>query len=74
MEGLELSVVSPEDIVLAKLLWAKAGESERQIDDAATVVRLQGAKLDLAYVEKWVRKLGVDRQWASARTRAKSTE
>ncbi|HEV7765735.1 MAG TPA: hypothetical protein VGQ76_12085 [Thermoanaerobaculia bacterium] len=72
--GPALSVVSPEDIVLAKLLWAKAGESERQIEDAATVVRLQGSMLDLPYVEKWVRKLQVDEQWASARTRAKTTE
>ncbi len=72
VEGLHLWVVSPEDIVLAKLLWAKAGESERQIEDAATVVRLQGTELDLGYVEKWVRKLDLQEQWrlACGRSRA----
>ena len=68
--GLQLSVVSPEDIVIAKLLWAKAGESERQIEDAGTVVRSQGADLDVAYVERWVRKLGIEVQWLRARARA----
>lgn len=68
--GLLLSVVSPEDIVIAKLLWAKAGESERQIKDAAAVVQLQGSNLDLGYVEKWIRKLGLEPQWLSARSKA----
>lgn len=67
IDGLRLSVVSPEDIVIAKLLWAKAGQSARQIEDAATVVRLQGPKLDIGYIETWVRRLGLDQQWSSAR-------
>jgi hypothetical protein len=70
VDGLRFSVVSPEDIVIAKLLWAKAGESERQIDDAATVVRMQGPALDLVYIAKWVRKLGIEQQWTAARTKA----
>ena len=70
VEGLHLWVVSPEDIVLAKLLWARAGESDRQIDDAATVVRLQAAKLDLGYIETWVRRLDLQSQWRLACDRA----
>ena len=70
VDGLPLYVVSPEDVVIAKLLWAKAGESERQIEDAATVVRLQGSKFDIAYVERWARKLAIEEQWLSARRRA----
>ena len=70
IEGLQLSVVSAEDIVIAKLLWARAGESERQLQDAATVVRLQGSNLDISYIERWVRKLKLEEQWESARARA----
>lgn len=66
VEGLKLAVVSPEDIVIAKLLWAKAGESERQIEDAATVLRVQASELDVAYIESWVRRLQLDNQWRSA--------
>lgn len=70
VEGLQLWIVSPEDIVLAKLLWAKAGESERQIEDAATVLRIQGSKLDVAYLESWARKLQIEEQWRMAREKA----
>ena len=69
-EGLSLSVVSPEDIVVAKLLWAKAGESELQIRDVATVIRFQAGNLNVAYVEKWVQRLGLEEQWLKARATA----
>lgn len=67
---LQLSVVSPEDIVVAKLLWAKAGQSERQLEDAATVVRFQSETLDRPYVESWVRRLELEHEWAAVCARA----
>jgi hypothetical protein len=70
--NLQLSVVSAEDIVIAKLRWAKAGQSERQIEDAATVVRFQAGNLDRSYVERWVHRLGLEDQWASVCARAAS--
>lgn len=69
VEGLKLAVVSAEDIVIAKLLWGLAGESERQLEDAATVVRIKGPELDLAYVERWVRKLQLEAQWEWVRSK-----
>ena len=67
-DGLDLVVASPEDIVVAKLLWAKAGDSELQIKDAAGVVRFQGDKLDLSYVEMWVSRLELQKQWAAVQS------
>lgn len=64
---LKLSVVSAEDIVIAKLIWAKAGQSERQLEDAATVVRFQAERLDRHYIERWVRRLDLESQWATVR-------
>ena len=69
-DGLNLSVVSPEDIVVAKLLWAKAGESDRQIRDVAVVLRVQEATLDFSYIERWVRRLELQREWERARVEA----
>jgi len=69
-EGISLAVVSPEDIVIAKLRWAKAGESELQIRDVAIVLRSQAGNLDIAYVEKWVHRLGLQEQWQKARSSA----
>jgi hypothetical protein len=45
----------------------KLGQSERQIADAAGIVRMQGSALDRDYIEHWVRLLGLDEQWRSAK-------
>ncbi|HEX7153443.1 MAG TPA: hypothetical protein VF618_18295 [Thermoanaerobaculia bacterium] len=33
--GVNVYAATPEDVVIAKLVWSKLGESERQINDAA---------------------------------------
>ena len=48
--GLQVSVITPEDLVLAKLAWAAAGGSARQVEDARGVVELQRDVLDLGYL------------------------
>ncbi|HWW60006.1 MAG TPA: hypothetical protein VN181_01435 [Thermoanaerobaculia bacterium] len=68
--GLRLFVAAPEDILIAKLEWAKMGESERQLEDAANVLRIQRDSLDFRYVERWVRELELTDQWEAAKTRA----
>jgi len=66
-EGLRVPIATAEDLVLAKLEWAKLGESARQIEDAAGILRARSAELDLSYMERWVRDLGIEREWAAAR-------
>jgi len=68
--GVHLYTASPEDILITKLWWAKLGESERQINDAAGVIQVQGRKLDREYVERWVAVLELEAQWAVAVERA----
>jgi hypothetical protein len=65
-----ITIATAEDVLLAKLEWSKMGESERQLDDAAGILRIQGNRLDIAYIEKWVRVLQVDDQWLVVRKRA----
>ena len=65
--GVLLYTASPEDILVTKLWWAKLGESERQIKDAAGIIQVQAENLDLEYVEHWVAVLELDRQWELAR-------
>ncbi len=43
----------------------------RQIEDAAGIIATQGADLDRAYVEKWVRELELERQWELALEQAR---
>lgn len=70
IQGVNVYVASPEDVLIAKLEWAKIGESERQIDDAAGVIATQGLDLDRAYVERWVQELNLGEQWNRALKRA----
>jgi Nucleotidyl transferase of unknown function (DUF2204) len=70
VEGVRLTLATPEDVILAKLEWAKIGESERQLNDAAGMIKMQSGKLDVAYIENWVERLSLDRQWAAAREKA----
>lgn len=46
--------VSPEDLILSKLLWYKESESDRQLEDVASVLRRQ-KKLDWEYLRKWAK-------------------
>jgi hypothetical protein len=68
--GQPVYLTTAEDILIAKLEWAKLGESERQIEDAAGVIRRQGSALDRQYVEHWVKELELEAQWRSALSKA----
>jgi hypothetical protein len=70
IQGVNLYIATPEDILIAKLEWAKTGESDRQIEDAAGVIATQGSNLDRAYVQRWVEELGLQEQWRRALQRA----
>jgi hypothetical protein len=61
--GMHVFVASPEDVVLSKLEWALRGGSERQLQDAAAVLGVQGDRLDVEYVEQWATRLGVSELW-----------
>jgi hypothetical protein len=62
--GMTVAVASAEDVILSKLEWAKKADgSNRQLEDAAGVLRVSGARLDRAYVERWAAELGVTEFW-----------
>lgn len=42
VDGHPLWMVSPEDLILSKLVWAKDSRSELQLRDVRSVLRLQG--------------------------------
>jgi hypothetical protein len=61
--GLRVPVASAEDTILAKLEWAKLGESERQLRDVRGILEVRGGSLDRAYLERWLDELGVRDLW-----------
>lgn len=66
--GIETFVVSPEDVIVAKLEWAhRGGGSERQLGDVRGVLGAMGDSLDVAYIERWVGELGLSEPWGAVR-------
>ena len=61
LEDVEFPIASPEDTVLAKLLWfRKGGEvSDRQWHDILGILTTQSERLDLAYMNVWAENLAV---------------
>ena len=57
LPGFNAWIASKEDLILSKLVWAKAGESELQRRD---VRNLLSTSADLAYLRLWAVELGVD--------------
>lgn len=58
-DGSRLWISSPEDIVLQKLVWGRGSQSEKQWRDVLGVLKLQGDRLDFAYLWRWSRELGI---------------
>jgi hypothetical protein len=55
-------VATAEDTILRKLEWYRAGgeTSERQWNDLRGVLKISGARLDLAYLRQWAPFLKVE--------------
>lgn len=68
--GIPVYAATAEDILIAKLEWAKIGESERQLRDASGIIAIQGENLDVLYVERWVSALSLETEWERARALA----
>ena len=64
--GYPIQVSSAEDVLIAKMRWAKRSGSDRQLQDAAGILSTQGQNLDVKYIEHWVRELQLDEQWQAA--------
>jgi len=59
MEGRQVWTLTPEDIILAKLLWIKMSDSERQWRDVKSVWALKQSDLDSTYLRLWAARLSV---------------
>lgn len=50
-EGYPIRFVSPEDLILSKLLWHKESYSTKQLDDIKSVLAI--TKVDVKYIKNW---------------------
>lgn len=66
VEGTEIAIVTPEDLLLSKLHWAKNSQSELQLRDARNLVA-SVTDLDWAYLDRWAGELTVTALLAAVR-------
>jgi hypothetical protein len=68
LDGRRIFVHPPEDILLQKLRWFKAGGavSDRQWRDVLGIIRVQAGRLDREYLEEQAEVLGVSDVLAQA--------
>ena len=59
-----------EDVVISKLEWGKLGQSHRQVEDVAALIQVC-ERLDRAYLDKWIKALGLEGEWRAALALAK---
>ena len=60
-------VISPEDLVIAKLLWAKDSLSDLQLRDVKNLL-LTAGNPDTAYLEQWVNRLSLKDVYEKVKT------
>ena len=70
VEGVELPIATPEDLLIAKMEWARMGESARQMEDAARMQRIRSRDVDRDYMERWVQELDLAITWAAVQRAA----
>ncbi len=68
--GPRFDVVSPEDIILMKLVWRKDSRSTKQWENALSVARVKGARMDWAYLFKQAEGLDIADDLAKLRDEA----
>jgi len=73
LHGVRLFIATAEDVILSKLEWSKLSQSQRQLEDVATVLR-SWQDLDRPYLKKWIQDLQVAAEWESAIKKANLPE
>ena len=67
VDGFQVAVASPEDLILSKLLWAKDSGSAAQRGDVRHLIKAV-VGLDWTYLEQWAGTLGVAEELRRARS------
>jgi hypothetical protein len=61
--GREIYFISPEDLLVQKLLWFKESESPRDWEDAVGIWELLRESLDRQYIDQWATHLSISSSW-----------
>jgi len=63
-------IASPEDTIIKKLEFYKAGGSDKHLRDIASILRAQRVTIDRPYIEHWALRQGVTAEWRAVADKA----
>lgn len=58
LDGTQIWIVAPEDLIISKLFWAKDSMSDFQLRDVKNLLT-DAENLDKSYISEWVQALGL---------------
>ena len=61
----EAYFAAAEDVILKKMEFYKAGESEKHLRDITGILKISGSDVDREYISTWADRLGVTDVWAA---------
>ena len=62
-ESYQANFAAPEDVIIKKMEYYKAGASEKHLRDIAGILKISGEIVDWDYVTKWARHLDLTEVW-----------
>ena len=73
-DGFGAWFAAPEDVILNKLIFFQLGGIEKHLRDIAGIIKVKGDAIDVPYIERWSRQLGVDREWNLVKQRLEGNQ
>ena len=58
----KIKLISPEDLIISKLIWYKNAKSDRHLEDIISVLEIR-KDIDNKYLNLWIKKLGLEDEW-----------
>ena len=68
-ESYQAAFAAPEDVIIKKMEYYKAGGSEKHLRDIAGILKIGGESVDLDYITEWSKRLHLVDVWSAVQER-----
>jgi len=68
-ESYQANFAAPEDVIIKKMEYYKAGGSEKHLRDIAGILKISGEIVDWDYITAWAKRLDLTEVWDAVRER-----
>ena len=66
-ESYQANFAAPEDVIIKKMEYYKAGGSEKHLRDITGILKISGETVDWDYITKWAKRLDLTEVWGAVR-------